>query len=213
MDREGRPERAGGPSTVPAHGRTVPRSEMAGSRVHEGVVRDQTAVVSEAAARERASLAVLYDRSAPGAVRLAYLLTGDRMLAEDIAQDAFVRVAGQLAHLRDAGAFDAYLRRAVVNLAKNHFRRRAVERAFLDRARPNDRTPGHEQPVVDRRATMTALAKLPQRQRAAIVLRFYEDLSEDEIARILRCRNGTVRSLVTRGVHAMRSELRGDPDA
>ena len=60
---------------------------------------------------------------------------------------------------------------------------------------------------------MAALAKLPHRQRAAIVLRFYEDLSEDEIARILRCRNGTVRSLVTRGVHAMRAELRGDPDA
>jgi RNA polymerase sigma-70 factor (sigma-E family) len=187
---------------------------MAGPRVQEGVVREQTAaVVSEEAGRERPSLAVLYDRSAPGAVRLAFLLTGDRMLAEDLAHDAFVRVAGHLVHLRDQGAFDAYLRRVVVNLAKNHFRRRGIERAFLDRARPTDRTPGHEQPIVDRRATMAALAKLPQRQRAAIVLRFYEDLSEDDIARILRCRNGTVRSLVTRGVHAMRSELRGDHDA
>ena len=73
--------------------------------------------------------------SVPGAVRLAYLLTGDRAVAEDITQDAFVRVSGRLAHLREGAAFDAYLRRAVVNLAKNHFRRRAVERAYLERTR------------------------------------------------------------------------------
>lgn len=168
---------------------------------------------TEASARERAGLATLYDRSAPGAIRLAYLLTGDRMLAEDLAQDAFVRVAGRLTHLREPASFDAYLRRAVVNLAKNHFRRRAVERAFLDRSAPTPHEAGPEQPVVNRRATMAALAKLPPRQRAAIVLRFYEDLPEDEIARILRCRDGTVRSLVTRGVHAMRTELRGETDA
>ena len=67
-------------------------------------------------------------------IRLAYLLTGDRAVAEDIAQDAFVRVVGHLGHLRDASSFDAYLRRTVVNLSKNHFRRRAVERRFLARA-------------------------------------------------------------------------------
>jgi RNA polymerase sigma-70 factor (sigma-E family) len=170
-------------------------------------------MATEATAEERAGLAARYDRSAPAAIRLAYLLTGDRVLAEDLAQDAFVRVAGRLAHLREPGAFDAYLRRSVVNLAKNHFRRRAVERAFLDRTVPAPAAAGPEQPVVDRRATMAALAKLPHRQRAAIVLRFYEDLPEDEIARILRCRTGTVRSLVTRGVHALRAELQGENDA
>lgn len=161
----------------------------------------------------RPSLAELYERTAPGAVRLAYLLTGDRTVAEDTAQDAFVRVSGRLAHLREGGAFDAYLRRAVVNLAKNHFRRRSVERAFLERARPATTTPGHEQPLVEREATMAALARLPQRQRAAIVLRFYEDLPEDAIAAILRCRNGTVRSLVTRGVQALRVDLARYADA
>ena len=155
----------------------------------------------------RAGLAELYERTAPGAVRLAYLLTGDRSVAEDITQDAFVRVSGRLAHLRDAGAFDAYLRRTVVNLSKNHFRRRAVERTYLERTRPADAHEGHERPLVERAATMGALARLPQRQRAAIVLRFYEDRSEDEIARILRCRNGTVRSLVTRGVQALRTDV------
>jgi RNA polymerase sigma factor (sigma-70 family) len=60
---------------------------------------------------------------------------------------------------------------------------------------------------------MAALERLPQRQRAAIVLRFYEDLSEDSIAQILRCRNGTVRSLVTRGVQALRADIKRYPDA
>ena len=161
----------------------------------------------------RPSLAELYQRSAPAAVRLAYLMTGDRSIAEDIAQDAFVRVSGRLAHLREGGAFDAYLRRAVVNLAKNHHRRRSVERAFLERTRPAIESPGHEHGLVERAATMAALGRLPQRQRAALVLRFYEDLSEDAIAQILRCRNGTVRSLVTRGVQALRADLARDADA
>ena len=161
----------------------------------------------------RPSLADLYAREAPAAVRLAYLLTGDRSVAEDITQDAFVRVSGRLAHLRDGAAFDAYLRRAVVNLAKIHFRRQAVERAYLARSRPEVSSPAHEHPVVEREATMAALARLPQRQRAAIVLRFYEDLSESAIAEILRCRNGTVRSLVTRGVQALRADLTRCADA
>lgn len=100
-----------------------------------------------------------------------------------------------------------------MNLSKNHFRRRAVERAFLERTRPATVTPGHEQSLVDREATMAALARLPQRQRAAIVLRFYEDLTEDAIAQILRCRNGTVRSLVTRGVQALRADIQRYADA
>ena len=168
---------------------------------------------SEVEVAQRPSLAELYERTAPGAVRLAYLLTGDRSVAEDITQDAFVRVSGRLAHLRNGRAFDAYLRRAVVNLAKNHFRRRSVERAFLERSNPAPSIAGHEHPLVEREATMAALAKLPARQRAAIVLRFYEDLSEDSIAGILRCRNGTVRSLVTRGVQTLRAEMERFADA
>jgi RNA polymerase sigma-70 factor (sigma-E family) len=186
---------------------------MSISGVPRGVVRENGVAQPEVVGGARLSLAELYERSAPGAIRLAYLLTGDRSVAEDITQDAFVRVSGRLAHLREGGAFDAYLRRAVVNLSKNHFRRRAVERAFLERTRPATVTPGHEQSLVDREATMAALARLPQRQRAAIVLRFYEDLSEDTIAQILRCRNGTVRSLVTRGVQALRADIQRYADA
>ena len=134
-------------------------------------------------------------------------------MAEDITQDAFVRVSGRLAHLREGGAFDAYLRRAVVNLSKNHFRLRAVERAFLERASPALATPGHEQPFVEREATMAALARLPQRQRAAIVLRFYEDLTEDAIARS-SVPGRRVSWLVTRGVQALRADIQryADPE-
>src|SRR6185503_20716782 len=101
---------------------------MSISRVRRGVARESGVARSRTGTEAgRPSLAELYERTAPGAVRLAYLLTGDRSVAEDITQDAFVRVSGRLAHLREGGAFDAYLRRAVVYLAKNHFRRRAVE--------------------------------------------------------------------------------------
>jgi RNA polymerase sigma factor (sigma-70 family) len=140
--------------------------------------------VAKASSRERATdgstgsskLADLYERSGPGSIRLAYLLTGDPAVAEDIAQDAFVRVVGHLGHLRDASSFDAYLRRTVVNLSKNHFRRRAVERRFLARAAEPEPVPGPEGASIDRHTIVHALGRLPQRQRAAIVLRYYEDL-------------------------------------
>jgi RNA polymerase sigma-70 factor (sigma-E family) len=183
----------------------------------EGVVSG----IAKSSTRERltdgsavsSKLTELYERSAPGSVRLAYLLTGDQAVAEDIAQDAFVRVVGHLGHLRDPGSFDAYLRRIVVNLAKNHFRRRAVERRFLAREAEPEPVPGPEGTSVDRRTVLDALGRLPQRQRAAIVLRYYEDLPEDAIASVLRCRPATVRSLVARGVQALRSDLRETLDA
>src|SRR2546427_12537883 len=77
-------------------------------------------------------LAELYRRHVPGAVRLAYLMTGDQVLAEDLAQEAFVRLTGRFAHIRNPDAFPAYLRRTVVNLVKNHYRRLGVERTHLD---------------------------------------------------------------------------------
>src|ERR687887_372587 len=99
--------------------------------------------VERLAAGDMGRLGELYLRHADGAVRLAYLLTGDMALAEDLVQDAFVRLAGRLVHLRDPGAFDAYLRKTVVNLSRSHFRRRRVERAYVERAgRAADGRPG-----------------------------------------------------------------------
>ena len=149
-------------------------------------------------------LAEMYVRSAPGAIRLAYLLTGDQPLAEDLVQEAFLRFPGRLHHLREPEAFDAYLRRTVVNLSKNVFRRRAVERAYLERESATAHVEQHDPDVAEYESMRAALLSLPARQRAAIVLRYYEDLPESDIADILRCRPATVRSLVARGLEQLR---------
>jgi RNA polymerase sigma-70 factor (sigma-E family) len=155
---------------------------------------------------ERGRLGELYEAHAPDAVRLAYLLTGDRHLAEDLVHEAFVRLFGRFRDLRNPDAFGAYLRTTVVNLARSHFRRRRVERAYVERE-------GNAQdasPVAGGGEDMwQALQRLRPRQRAAIVLRYYEDLTEAETAEVLRCAVGTVKSLVSRGIDQLREELRG----
>src|SRR2546425_13079151 len=78
-------------------------------------------------------LGALYVTHAPDALRLGYLLTGDRTLAEDLAQEAFVRMFGRFRDLRNPDAFGAYLRKTVVNLSRSHFRRVRVERAYVQR--------------------------------------------------------------------------------
>jgi RNA polymerase sigma factor (sigma-70 family) len=137
---------------------------------------------------EESRIGELYLRHADAAVRLAYLLTGDEALAEDLVQDPFVRLAGRLAHLRDPGAFDAYLRRTVVNLARSHLRRRKVERLYLQRSGNEARheATGSGSSFEEREPLWRALALLSERQRSAIVLRFYEDLSEAQVADILK---------------------------
>jgi RNA polymerase sigma-70 factor (sigma-E family) len=147
----------------------------------------------------------LYAAHAPEAVRLAYLLTGDRALAEDLAQEAFVRMFGRFRDLRRPEAFRAYLRTTVVNLSRSHFRRARVERAFLARTGAE---PAAAEPEPEPRSELwEALGTLTPRQRAAIVLRYYEDLSETQTADVLRCPVGTVKSLVSRGMERLRREL------
>jgi RNA polymerase sigma factor (sigma-70 family) len=157
---------------------------------------------------ERTSgLSELYERHVPDAVRLGYLLTGDREVARDLAHEAFIRAVGRLAHLRNPDAFGAYLRRALVNLSRNHFRARSRERAYVERGEERNTTSPAEEMVLERAVLRTALLRLPERQRAAIVLRFYFDLPEDQAADALRCRPGTVRSLVSRGMRSLRATV------
>jgi RNA polymerase sigma-70 factor (sigma-E family) len=170
---------------------------MTGGMAHEG-------------APERDRLADLYVAYAPEGIRLAFLLTGDRALAEDLVQEAFARLVGRLHHLRDPGAFGAYLRRTIVNLATSHFRHRRVERAYLEREAAAPSREGNANEALDEEMHAVLLS-LPQRQRAAIVLRFYEDLSDIQTAEILRCSAGTVRSLVSRAMKTLREALEGNP--
>ena len=142
--------------------------------------------------------------------RLAYLLTGDRATADDLVQDAFLRLARSFAHLRNVEAFESYFRRIVVNLAHNHNRRRRLELSYLERAAVLA-CPGRAEPsldhVADRMRLRDALLRLPPRSRAAVVLRYYEDLSELQIAEVMRCRPGTVKSLVSHGMAQLREEI------
>ena len=165
--------------------------------------RGVVAVEQEVGLRGR--LADAYVRSAPGGIRLAYLLTGDRAVAEDLVQEAFVRFVGRLRFLRDPDAFEPYLRRTIVNLSKNHFRRRAVEREYLAREGPRAEDVSTDPDVVTHDSLRSALLRLPPRQRSALVLRYFEDLPEATIAELLRCRPATVRSLVARGLEALRT--------
>lgn len=172
------------------------------------VVHTRAVTEVEPAAR---GLDELYVRHAPAAFRTAYFLTGDRDLAEDLVQDAFVRVAGRFRHLRAPAAFDAYLRRTILNLFTSHLRRLRLERAELKR-RAAEVQPG----TVDPDPTIhdelwSKVCRLPERQRAAIVLRFYEDLSERETAETLGCSMGAVNSLVAHAMATLRERMEGEP--
>jgi len=158
---------------------------------------------------EGARLGELYLRHADAAVRLAYLITGNRAMAEDLAQDAFVKLAGRLLHLRDPGGFESYLRRTIVNLANSNFRRNKVERRYAEHQAGLREPLGQDPDVPAREMLREALMELPIRQRTAIVLRFYEDLSEASTAEIMRCRPGTVKSLVSKGMEKLRPMMVG----
>jgi RNA polymerase sigma-70 factor (sigma-E family) len=168
----------------------------------------RTRTVEEVATpAEGGRIETLYARHAPDAARLAYLLTGDRALAEDLVQEAFVKMFGRFRDLRNPDAFGAYLRKTVVNLARQYFRRRGVEHTFLER---EARAPAATiEPPEAHHEMWTALKRVTPRQRAAIVLRFYEDLTEAQTADVLGCAVGTVKSLVSRGLKQLRNDLRG----
>ena len=153
----------------------------------------------------------LYLRHAPSALRFAYFLSGNQETARDLVQDAFVRVAGRFRYLRQPDGFDAYLRRTIVNLNASRMRRLKVERASLAReaAYPvmavAEREPGVSEEL------WRAILDLPSRQRAAIVLRFYEDLSELQAADILRCSVKALNQLVVRAMRTLRTRIGEEP--
>lgn len=160
----------------------------------------------------RSELADLYVRHVPAANRLAFLLTGSRAQAEDLVHDAFVRCVGRFGHLRAHEAFNAYLRRTIVNLHTSRLRRVRVERAFLakEAARAERGDAATMPDVVGREDMWRRLQRLPPRQRAVLVLRYYEDLSERETADALRCSVAAVKSLAARATAALREGITGE---
>jgi RNA polymerase sigma-70 factor (sigma-E family) len=143
-------------------------------------------------------------------VRLATLLLGDRAAAEDVVQDVFARVWERRDRLAAAGFTAAYFYRAVVNGCRSVHRRRGVSGAGEAALRPEPGTSAED--IVLRadedRRVLSALATLPRRQREALVLRYYQRLSEAEIAAAMRISRGTVKSTTARGLAALGRRLR-----
>jgi RNA polymerase sigma-70 factor (sigma-E family) len=146
-------------------------------------------------------LEALYRANHEQLVRFAHVLTGDRSRAEELTQDAFVRIAPRLDQLDNPAG---YLRTVLVNLCRDDGRRTTRARSHPvppDRVAPEPPIPPTSTAVWD------ALQALPDRQRIAVTLRFYLDLPDDEIAQVLGSRRGTVRSLVHRALATLKEAI------
>jgi RNA polymerase sigma-70 factor (sigma-E family) len=138
--------------------------------------------------------------------RSAYLMVGDHQLAQDLLQEALVKTLLAWPRLRDRANVDAYTRRIIVTTAISWRRRRSFHE------RPRDTLPERVDPdlvdaVVTHDAVVAALLTVPPRQRAAIVLRYYDDLTEAQTADVMGCSVGTVKSQVSVGLRRLREAL------
>lgn len=176
-------------------------------RPHTMRLQEGTVLTIVRAAVDERSFAAVFSAHHRDAVRLAYLLTSDAAQAEDIVGEAFAKVyvRWKRGEVRDVGA---YLRRAVANEANSKLRRRYLERREAGRQRGDERGVRLiDEQAADRDEVWSALGHLPARQRQAVVLRYYEDLSEAETAEVLGVSVGTVKSQVSRGLARMHTLL------
>lgn len=142
--------------------------------------------------------------------RAAYLMVGDAQLAQDLVQEALTKTYVAWPRLRDPRNAEAYCRKAITTTAISWFRRKgwANERPSGDL--PESRLPGHDTAVAARDELWRALQALPPRQRAALVLRYFEDLTEAQTAEAMGCAVGTVKSQVSAALTKLRETLGDD---
>ena len=153
----------------------------------------------------------LYSLHHRGLVRLAVLLVRDVPTAEDVVQDSFVAMHDGWQRLRDVESALAYLRQAVLNRSRSVLRHRAVVDKHPEKPSPDMPSAEHGALVqLERSAVIAALRNLPGRQREAIVLRYYADLSEAEVAASMGISCGAVKSHTARGMAALRTDLERD---
>jgi RNA polymerase sigma-70 factor (sigma-E family) len=151
---------------------------------------------------------ILYQSQRLAMVRLAAFLVDDVHLAEDIVQDAFVGMHAHWRRLRDESSAEGYLRRAVVNRSRSQLRRRRTARRYQWPAAAEE--PGADADVLaadEHDRLRHAVRQLPRRQREVLVLRYWADLSEAEIADAMGVSPGTVKSTASRAVRALESVL------
>jgi RNA polymerase sigma-70 factor (sigma-E family) len=139
-------------------------------------------------------------------LRMAYLLTHNRADAEDLVQAALAKAYQAWDRIEDRGAVDGYVRRAMVNTHISWWRRRRVEEYPTDDI-PEPAVADHAGDSELQDALRRAIERLPRRMRAAVVLRYYEDMSEAEIADVLGVSQGTVKSTVSRAVAKLRIDV------
>jgi RNA polymerase sigma factor (sigma-70 family) len=156
---------------------------------------------------DQARVAELYRAHVPPMRAFAsLLLNGDQHRAEDIVHDAFIKSVTKLPSMRDEDRFAAYLRRAVVNAIASWGRRQSVERRWLARQVRGPRSSDQALAEVDDTdGIVKILQTLPPRQRLAVTARICLDLSEAQTADLLGCSVGTVKSLTSRGLAALRA--------
>jgi len=142
----------------------------------------------------------------PALIRSAYLLTGDQQLAEDLVQSALARTYRAWSRVERLGNAEAYTRRAMYHLQVSFWRRRRVREVYPETLPEARVDPGTADVLARRDALRQALAQLTNRQRAVLVLRFYEDRSVTETAEILGCGIGTVKSQTAAALKRLRSE-------
>jgi RNA polymerase sigma-70 factor (sigma-E family) len=150
------------------------------------------------------AVSALYQVHAVGLIRLAVVMLGDRQAAEDVVQEAFCGLFRRWAYLTDAGKALSYVRSATLNGCRTELRRRFRSQR---RAVPGDTdTESAEFAAMvgeEHREVLAALRRLPARQREALVLRFYLELSEPEIAQAMGISPGTVKSTTSRALTAL----------
>ncbi len=150
----------------------------------------------------------LYAAHYRGLVRLAALLLRETATAEEVVQDAFVAMHGAWRRLEDPEKALAYLRRSVVNGARSALRHRGVTQRHAPAPMPDAASAEHGAMVaLEHAEVLAALRTLPQRQREVLVLRYYVDLSEADIADALGISRGAVKSHASRGMAALRAAL------
>ena len=150
-----------------------------------------------------AAITALYQASALGLIRLAYIMLGDLQSAEDVVQEAFYGLYRRWDRLKDHSGALYYVRVSVLNGCRSALRRRAVRRRVLARQPAADSAEAVVLGGEEREEVIRALGRLPHRQREVLVLRLYSELSDEEIARVMGIRQSTVRSAAYRALETL----------
>jgi RNA polymerase sigma-70 factor (sigma-E family) len=165
------------------------------------------AVLSDVVEASEADFGSFAARQLPGLLRYAAMLARDRELARDLVQDAFLKAHGQWPRMAAMDRPDLYLKAIVTREFLSWTRRWAVRNVLLaDGDLPDRPTGDHAVRVVDRDDLWQRLTRLPRQQHTVLVLRYYEQLTDDEIATVLGCTAGTVRGYASRALAVLRAE-------